>query len=99
YFQYTSFEIRVLEKGAQQKEDEFDSKLSPGEKILGEIEVRWGQRKPMGLVPGGKYLHLGTQVFARKDLKPVSAVNVQGEIEQMVFNQDGARYALLTTEF
>jgi WD40 repeat protein len=99
YQRYTSFEIHVLQKGAKQNDDDFDSELSPGEKVLGEIEVRWGQRRPMGLVPGGEYLHLGTQVFARKDLKPVSAVNVQGEIEQMTFSRDGKRYALLTAEY
>jgi hypothetical protein len=49
-------------------------------------------------VPGGKYLHLGVNIFSRHGLKPISTVNYRGELNLLTFSQDGERYALTTSE-
>jgi len=98
YGWYESFEIRVIEKGVNRPESQFDDTPRKGITTLGVIDPKWRQYELLGLVPGGKYLHVGTQIFSRRDLKPVSAVNIAGHIDQIMFSGDGLRYALIASE-
>lgn len=105
YGRYTSFVISVRPRGTVRPGggDPFDDGPRDNRPIaelqtVGEIPTRWRQTGPNGLVPGGKYLHIGTQVFERGDLKPISAANVHGDIDQIQFTSDGRRYLLVTTE-
>jgi hypothetical protein len=51
---------------------------------------------PFGLVPGGKYFHLGLNIYDRRSLNLVAAKVFQDETVEtglMTFSQDGSRYA------
>ena len=98
YGLYTSFEIQITAKGAEAGEDS-DEKPGKETQVLGVIQPKWGKHEWLGLVPGGDYLHVGSQIFSRRDLKPVSAANVHGKIVQILFSNDGRKYALLTAEY
>ena len=50
---------------------------------------------PFGLLGGGRF-HIGTNIFDRQELKPVSVANVLGEIVDLQADAAGNRYALLT---
>jgi hypothetical protein len=94
-----SFEFRVATPPPSREmlEDAtFDARVAG--RSLGKVEPRWGHHEPSGLVPGGRWLNIGTHIFSRTDLKLVSAVNVSGEVTQMRFNSDGARYAIVTSD-
>ena len=61
---------------------------------LGEVKTEHWPEGPCGLVPGGKYFHLGTQIYDRQSLKPVAAREFPHmEITAIVFSADGSRYA------
>ena len=66
---------------------------------LGELRVRFQQDQVWGLVPGGEYVHLGAQIYSRRDLRSISSANVLGEIEKIGFSPDGKRYAIATASF
>jgi WD40 repeat protein len=93
----TVFDIRLLPRGAKLAED-FDRDNAPG-KSLGVIEPESGDYDERGLVSGGKYLHFGTSIYRRKDLKPMSTVHHSGDMDHMVFSADGERYALVTSKY
>ena len=65
---------------------------------LGTVKLRFGQYEPIGIVPGGEYFHIGTQIFRRDDLSVVTAPNVTGRIEKICFSSDGSRYVVATNE-
>jgi hypothetical protein len=95
-----SYEIRFGEKGSGLKpvrnRRAGDDGPAAGTRV-GEVEA---SRGPHGLVPGGKYLHIGTHIYTRDGLKPVSAANPAGHaIELMLFSREGERYALVTSEY
>lgn len=69
-----------------------------GRQKLGTVKLRWGQSKPIGLVPNGRHFFIGTHIFRRDDQALVSAINVSGEIEQVYFSGDGSRYAIVTAD-
>jgi hypothetical protein len=47
-----------------------------------------------GLVPGGRYFHLGTQIYERKTFKLVSEQRFLGlQVAAIAFTTDGSRYA------
>jgi WD40 repeat protein len=49
---------------------------------------------PSGLVPGGKYLHLGTHIYDRRSLRRVATRELPDKgVEKLVFSDDGSRYA------
>ena len=51
---------------------------------------------PFGLVPGGKYFHLGLHIYDRRSLNLVAAKDFPGDrvtIGTMTFSPDGSRYA------
>jgi len=51
---------------------------------------------PFGLVPGGKYFHLGLHIYDRRSLNLVAAKNFpddRAEIGAVTFSPDGSRYA------
>jgi WD40 repeat protein len=99
YRRPTSFEIRVRAKSPRlDEEQDFEDNPEKAGKLLGVIEPKWEQTEPLGLVPGGKFLHAGTNVYSRGDVKLISAVNVSGEIRDIVFSADGSRYILVTSE-
>lgn len=54
-----------------------------------------------GLVPGGKYFHLGVNVYDRRTLNLVAAKELpgdEGEIGLVAFSPDGSRYAALLSD-
>ena len=61
---------------------------------LGEAKL---DRKPngdFGLVPGGKYFHIGSHIFDRQTLKLVAARDFPRDtLNTIVFSPDGSRYA------
>lgn len=85
YFRPRAYKVEVVTPGKEQGSG----------RQLGEIELKWQQHEPIGLA-ADKYLYVGTNIFDRQDLKPISAVNVCGEIQQVAFNQDGRFYGLIT---
>jgi WD40 repeat protein len=93
----TVFDIRLLPRGAKLAEN-FDHDNAPG-KSLGIIEPDSGDYDERGLVTGGKYLHFGTSIYRRKDLKPMSTVHHSGDMDHIVFSADGERYALVTSKY
>jgi WD40 repeat protein len=98
YQRFESFEVRVFPQGVKPTDGVINDKPRQKGESRGVIEPQWGAYTWVGLVPGGEYLHVGTQIFSRRDLKPVSATNVSGELDQLIFSADGSRYALLTSE-
>jgi hypothetical protein len=51
---------------------------------------------PFGLVPGGKYFHLGLHIYDRRSLNLVAAKDFLGDratIRTVTFSPDGSRYA------
>ena len=51
---------------------------------------------PFGLVPGGKYFHLGLHIYDRRSLNLVAAKDFPGDqttIRTVTFSPDGSRYA------
>jgi hypothetical protein len=48
-----------------------------------------------GLVPGGKYFHIGTQIYDREAVNLVGDRRLSGMIGWMTFSPNGSRYALL----
>lgn len=85
-----SYEVRV---GGKRTEE--DNGRTPGV-LRGEIEPGNGE---IGLVPGGEFLHLGTHIRNRVDLRLVSSTNPACDrIEKIFFSANGARYAMLTTD-
>jgi WD40 repeat protein len=65
---------------------------------LGEFQTRGWPNGPFGLVPGGKYFHLGSQVFDRRTLRLVAATEFSEDdvtIPLMSFSPDGSRCAAL----
>jgi WD40 repeat protein len=65
----------------------------PGHRKLGKPAVSWHQEFPIGLVPDGRHLFIGTHMFRRDDLSLVSSYNLGGQIRQIEFSADGRRYA------
>ena len=64
---------------------------------LGKIEPEVWPDGDFGLVPGGKYFHLGTQVYDRRTLKQISGKKFIGrDLLQVVFSPDGSCYAAVT---
>jgi WD40 repeat protein len=98
YGRYKSFQVQVFPKGIEPPRGFSRDEVPQGAELRGVIEPQWGVYRWVGLVPGGEYLHVGTQIFARRDLQPVSAANVSGERDELIFSADGSRYALLTSE-
>jgi WD40 repeat protein len=50
----------------------------------------------VGLVPGGRYFHLGTQIYDRQTLKPVAAREFPHmDVTGMTFSGTGDRYAVV----
>jgi WD40 repeat protein len=105
----TSYTIQVAPPGkSETSEDDEDDESVPtddddspptkdGRRKLGTVELKWGQYTPVGLVPDGKHLFIGTHVCRRDDLTLVSAVNVAGKVARVSFSADGSRYALVTS--
>jgi WD40 repeat protein len=65
---------------------------------LGEFETRGWPNGRLGLVPGGKYFHIGSQIFDRRTLQLVAARDFAEDdaiISVMAFSPDGSRYAAL----
>ncbi len=73
--------------------------LLPGleRKRLGEIDTKGNPDGPAGLVPGGKYFYIGTQIFDRKSLKRVAMTDIaHGRLSRISFNVDGSRYVAVS---
>ncbi|HEV3301261.1 MAG TPA: WD40 repeat domain-containing protein [Planctomycetaceae bacterium] len=61
---------------------------------LGKIDTKGNPDGPFGLVPGGKYFHIGMQIFDRHSLKRVATKELAGRgLHAMSFSADGHRYA------
>ena len=61
---------------------------------LGEVKTKCGWCESYGLVPGGKYFHLGTRIYDRQSLKPVAIREFPDmEVTSMAFSPSGDRYA------
>ena len=59
------------------------------------IMMPWWPGDDGGLVPGGKYFHVGTQIYDRDTLKMVAGRRFPGVIiSSIVFSDDGSRYAI-----
>ncbi|MFO0906345.1 MAG: WD40 repeat domain-containing protein [Pirellulales bacterium] len=103
YMRFGAYDVYVRDREAagasKPTADVLEAELDLNQgRLLGRIHMQWGQYRGPGLVPGGEYLHVETQIFSRRDLHPVSAVNLVGETELMAFSADGRRYALATFE-
>jgi WD40 repeat protein len=74
--------------------------LMPGfeRKRLGKIDTKGNPDGPTGLVPGGKYFYIGTQIFDRKSLKRVAMTDSDGGLARISFNTDGSRYIAVIYE-
>jgi WD40 repeat protein len=60
---------------------------------LGKVDTKGNPEGPFGLVPGGRYFHIGTQIFDRRSLKPVAAKEfARRRLGAVTFNADGSRY-------
>ena len=65
-------------------------------RTLGEIGPEQWPNGPVGLVPGGRYFHLGTQIYDRQTLKPVAAREFPHmTVTGMTFSAAGDRYAVV----
>ena len=63
---------------------------------LGEIRPEQWPNGPVGLVPGGRHFHLGTQIYDRQTLKPVAAREFPHmRVAGMTFSAAGDRYAVV----
>jgi hypothetical protein len=64
--------------------------------MLGKIPVEHWPNGDFGLVPGGKYFHLGSQIYDRRTLKLVAAREFLGYGLRVIgFSPDGSRYAAM----
>jgi|GEM_PF-4739581 len=92
------------DQNEDESEDEPDdrhepaAKDTPGVHRSGKIQLKWGQYKPIGLVPDKAHFFVGTHIFRRDDLELVSATNVCGDVEQINFSGSGERYVVVTSE-
>ncbi|HTU23882.1 MAG TPA: WD40 repeat domain-containing protein, partial [Pirellulales bacterium] len=66
-----------------------------------EIELPWSvSGEDLGLVPGGQYLYLDTQIYDRQTLEMVAGRRLHYiDVRSMVFSADGSRYAFLSTQW
>jgi WD40 repeat protein len=63
---------------------------------LGEVKVDREPNGAFGLVPGGKYFHIGSYVFDRQTLKLVAARDFPCDtLGSIAFSPDGDRYAVV----
>jgi WD40 repeat protein len=72
--------------------------LLPGLELnkLGQIDTKGNPEGPAGLVPGGKYFYIGTQIFDRKSLRRVAMRDIAPRrLTRISFNADGSRYVAL----
>jgi WD40 repeat protein len=61
-----------------------------------EVKIERQPNGHFGLVPGGKFFHLGTHIFDRQTLKLVSARDFpRDELTRIAFSADGRRYAVV----
>ena len=70
--------------------------------MLQKLDKVKADREPngnFGLVPGGKYFHIGSHIFDRQTLKLVAARDFPGyTLSTIAFSPDGARYAAVSAE-
>ncbi|MFM9116864.1 MAG: WD40 repeat domain-containing protein, partial [Planctomycetota bacterium] len=66
---------------------------------VGAAAAPWLPSGPRGLVPGGAFLHVGTQIYDRQTLRLVSAKHLRGmEIESVTFSREGRYYVAVSTD-
>jgi len=66
---------------------------------LEKIEPPFWPEGKLGLVPGGRYLHIGVQIYDRRTLKPVAVNEFRGvDLRGLAFSPDGSRYAAVTED-
>jgi WD40 repeat protein len=66
---------------------------------LDEVKVDREPNGDFGLVPGGKYFHIGSHIFDRQTLKLVAARDFpRYDLKKIAFSPDGARYAAVLTK-
>jgi WD40 repeat protein len=66
---------------------------------VGAAAAPWLPSGPRGLVPGGTFLHVGTQIYDRQTLRLISAKHLRGmEIESLTFSREGRCYVAVSTD-
>ena len=91
----TVFDIRLISPAEAKRMNKIDQLRPPG-KSLGIVEPHADSYDQRGLVPGGKYLYLGTSVYRRDNLQLVSEASVGGHVNLQAFSSTGEHYALVT---
>jgi len=68
-------------------------------KRLGTVDTVGNPDGPFGLVPGGKYFYIASQIFDRQSLKRVAFKDfADGSPSALSFNADGSRYVTVVTQ-
>ena len=66
---------------------------------LGQEELDREPTGDFGLVPGGKYFHIGSHIFDRRTLKRVAAKDFpRDRLCKVAFSPDGSRYAAVVSK-
>jgi WD40 repeat protein len=80
---------------------EAEETLLPGLELqkLGKVDTKGNPEGPAGLVPGGKYFYIGTQIFDRHSLKRVATKDfARRSVDRLSFNADGSRYVAAVSQ-
>jgi len=90
----SEYRIQTDSRGRQLRVQVTDRATGKQSKAV-EAPLPWVPDGPRGLVPGGRYLHCGTLIFDRDQLRLVSAKPLRGmNVQRMTFTADGGRYAV-----
>jgi WD40 repeat protein len=95
------FDIQLVEEFSGGRSARITTTDAAGRRkqVLGTIELPWWPPARGGLVPGGKYFHIATQIYDRETLKLVAGRRFSDHsISLMRFSGDGGRYMVITSE-
>ena len=89
------FAIDGFHKGWNSLKGELIDTATLTSRKLGERQIERQPNGEFGLVPGGKYFHIGSHISDRETLKLVVARDFpRDELRTIEFSTDGARYAV-----